>query len=245
MLINIDAKGLEWRSIVELAKDQVALQEILNGEDTHRKNQEYFKFPPGDVGRLVAKIFLFRAIYRGPGYAYANDPLFHPVSSSVKFWDKIIDKLYEKYYAIDRLHQLWASLVAEGQPIVGPSGRQWLIDVDYSSGKLPWTKFTNYPNQGTGADVMCLARVAFTNKLNRRNLLNEVKLVSTVHDSIVVDAPTRYALPLIEVATEVFKELPATIQKCWKYQWDTPLDCEVVVGNDMKNMLPLDKFLKT
>jgi len=236
MLVNIDAKGLEWRSIVELAKDQVALQEILNGEDTHRKNQEYFKFPAGDVGRLVAKVFLFRAIYRGPGFAYAHDPLFSSVSSSVKFWDNIIEKLYEKYFAIDQLHQQWAKLVASGQPIVGPSGRQWYVPVDYSSGKLPWTKFTNYPNQGTGADVMQLARISFFNRLLKQEYAKEVKMASTVHDSIVADAPSSLALPLCRLAHEVFKDLPANIKKCWRYNWETPLDCEVVVGRDMKNM---------
>ncbi len=233
---------MEWRTLIELSKDKVALNEILNGEDPHRKNQEYFKFPSGDTGRLVAKVFLFRAIYRGPGYAYAHDPLFQNVSSSVKFWDSIIEKLYEKYFAIDSLHQRWAKLVAEGHPISGPSGRQWLINVDYSSGKLPWTKFTNYPNQGTGADVMCLARISFYGRLLKKPYASEVKMISTVHDSIVADAPGKYAEDLIQLATEVFKDLPENIQKCWKYNWETPLDCETVVGYNMRDMRDINKL---
>jgi len=119
---------------------------------------------------------------------------------------------------------------------MGPSGRQWLIDVDYSSGRLPWTKFTNYPNQGTGADVMQLARISFYNRLKKQPYADLVKMVSTVHDSVVADAPGELAMPLTRLAHEVFKDLPANILKCWKYNWETPLDCEVVAGPNMKDM---------
>jgi len=56
VLLACDASQLEWRTAVELSKDTVALSEILNGEDTHAKNQEAFGLP----SRLIAKIFLFR-----------------------------------------------------------------------------------------------------------------------------------------------------------------------------------------
>ena len=51
MLIQCDASQLEWRTLLELAKDQVGINEILEGEDTHAKNQEAFGLP----SRLIAK----------------------------------------------------------------------------------------------------------------------------------------------------------------------------------------------
>ena len=56
MLIQVDAAQLEWRVAVELSKDPIGLQEILNKEDTHSKNQLALQLP----SRLIAKIFLFR-----------------------------------------------------------------------------------------------------------------------------------------------------------------------------------------
>ena len=56
MLIQCDASQLEWRTVLELSRDQVGIDEILKGEDTHSKNQEAFNLP----SRLIAKIFLFR-----------------------------------------------------------------------------------------------------------------------------------------------------------------------------------------
>ena len=55
-LISCDAAGLEWRVVTELSNDPIALQEILNKEDTHSKNQTAFNLP----SRLIAKIYLFR-----------------------------------------------------------------------------------------------------------------------------------------------------------------------------------------
>lgn len=92
------------------------------------------------------------------------------------------------------------------------------------------------PRQGTGADVMCLARISFYSRLKKKPYASEVKIISTVHDSIVADAPGYLAEDLIELATEVFRDLPTNIQKCWKYNWETPLDCETVVGYNMRDM---------
>lgn len=56
MLLQADASQLEWRVCLELSKDYVGINEILNNEDTHANNQQAFDLP----SRLIAKIFLFR-----------------------------------------------------------------------------------------------------------------------------------------------------------------------------------------
>ena len=101
MLVNCDAAALEWRTIVELAKDKAALSEIVNKEDVHTNNQLAFDLP----SRLVAKVFLFRCIYRGSAYAYSHDPAFSHVSSSERFWDDVIGKFFNKYSSIRLVHE--------------------------------------------------------------------------------------------------------------------------------------------
>ena len=63
MLVQVDASQLEWRTALELSQDWVGINEIIGGEDTHAKNQAAFGLP----SRLIAKIFLFRIIFRGSG----------------------------------------------------------------------------------------------------------------------------------------------------------------------------------
>ncbi len=235
MLIQCDASQLEWRVATELSGDTVALSEILNKEDTHSKNQLAFNLP----SRLISKIYLFRTIFRGSGFAFANDPEFMHVSSSPKYWDDVNQKFYQKYYGLDNWHKQLAEMVVNGEPIIGPLGRFWNIAMttDYKGNlKLPWTIFTNYPVQGTAADVMTIARISFFNRLKKLGLEKLVLLVSSVHDSIVVDAPIQYLGKITELFMEVFADLQVNIKKLFNYDWKTPLTCEVKWGMNMKDM---------
>ena len=233
MLIQCDASQLEWRTLLELAKDQVGIDEILGGEDTHAKNQEAFELP----SRLIAKIFLFRTIYRGSGWSFANDPDFMHVSTSPEFWDEMNEKFYRKYKGIDACHQRWKDTAMGGKVIVGPLGRGWSCPPkrNYRGElKVPWTTLTNYPVQGTGADVMMLARIMAKKRITDAGI--PVDFISTVHDSIVLDTREQYLEALKDIFDSVFQDLPSRIHNIFGYEWTVPMACESKFGPDMKNM---------
>lgn len=236
MLISCDGAALEWRGAVEISGDPVGLKEILNKEDIHSNNQKAFNLP----SRLISKKYLFRTIFnRGQGYAFTKDPEFMEVSTSVKYWDNIGVQFYNKYKHLDLLYDTNLSLIAQGKPIVGPMGREWLIPLvtNYKGElELPITKAINYEIQGTMADVMALARVSFNNRLKKSPYIDRTLLVSTVHDSILCDAPKAYIEPLTAMFHEVFRDLPKNIKNIFGYDWKVPLACEVKAGMDMKNM---------
>lgn len=237
MFVSCDAAQLEWRTVVELSRDDVALEEIMKGQDTHELNRQAFNLP----SRLISKIYLFRTIFRGTGYSFANDPDFMHVSSSAEYWDDINEKFYSKYSGIDRTHKEWKLLCEQGMPIVSPFGREWNIPLLNSYGKVNWTVFTNYPVQGTGADIMMLARLSFRNRLKRLGW-TDVKLIQTVHDDIKVDCPDSFLGDVTKLYHEVFRDLQANIAKLFKYNWVVPLKCEVKAGYNLKDMKPVDNF---
>lgn len=232
MLIQCDAKALEWRVLLELARDEVGIAEVFENQDAHALNQVAFDLP----SRLIAKIYLFRTIYRGSGWSFAHDPAFMHVSTNPKFWDGIGEKFYGKYKGIDRCHQDWAATVIKGDPIVGPLGREWEFSTRDKKGEffIPWTTLTNYPVQGTGADVMAIARVSLARRL--KNAGWPVLLVSTVHDSIVVDAPSEYTERVVNLMHQVFDDLQPNIKRLFGYDWRVPMSCEVKTGPNMKDM---------
>lgn len=233
MLLQADASQLEWRTILQLANDQVGIQEIIGGEDTHAKNQTAFDLP----SRLIAKIFLFRTIFRGSGWSFANDPDFMHVSSSSKFWDGMNEKFYKKYKGIDECHSKWKDIVVAGRPIEGPLGRSWTIPMgrDYKGElKVPWTTLSNYPVQGTGADVMMMARIMAYKRIKQAKI--DCLFRSTVHDSIVLDCYKKDLLRLKEIFEQVFADLPKEIKKVFGYDWLVPMACECKYGLNMKEM---------
>jgi len=234
-LLQADASQLEWRTAVELSQDATGIQEIIEGQDVHSLNQVAFNLGAGAPGRLLAKIYLFRTIFRGSGWAFANDNDFSHFSSNPKFWDGVNEKFYTKYNGLDNKHQEWKDLVIRGEPIVGPLGREWFIELGrdkWGQLKIPWTTLSNYPVQGTGADIMTIARISAFKRTQALGI--PCKFISTVHDSIVVDVPTQYLQQVADIFYQVFDDLQKNIWKLFKYEWIVPLACECKFGMNMK-----------
>jgi DNA polymerase-1 len=233
MLLQCDASQLEWRVALELSNEIVGIQEIINGEDTHTNNQSAFELP----SRLIAKIFLFRTIFRGSGWAFANDANFQHVSNNPKFWDSMNEKFYAKYKYLDKQHKLWMALVSAGKDITGPLGRSWHLEMkrDYKGElKLPINQLVNLPVQGTGADIMTIARISAYKRIKKAGI--PCDFISTVHDSIVVDTQKRYLRALANIFEQVFKDLPMNIKAIFGYDWTCPMACECKYGPNMKDM---------
>jgi DNA polymerase-1 len=230
---RVSWNSYDWRTILQLANDPVGIAEIIGGEDTHAKNQKAFDLP----SRLIAKIFLFRTIFRGSGWSFANDPDFMHVSSSSKFWDMKNEQFYAKYKGIDKCHDKWKDIVVAGKPLHGPLGRSWYIPMgrDYKGElKVPLTTLSNYPVQGTGADVMMLARIMAYKRIKAACI--PCLFRSTVHDSIVLDCRIKDLQRLKEIFEQVFTDLPAEIKKIFGYDWVVPMACECKYGPNMKEM---------
>jgi DNA polymerase-1 len=235
-ILQADAKALEWRALVELSRDEVALAELFEGQDIHALNKVAFDLPE----RLIAKIYLFRTIFRGTGYSFAHDNAFNHVSDSPKYWDAVNEKFFAKYSGVDKKHHEWCEQVMRGEPIVGPLGREWLIELKHIPGKdfkIPWTLLTNYPVQGTGADIMVIARVSAAKRLAATSLT--YKWISTVHDSLALDVPTKDLQAVANILYQVFDDIPANIKKIFNYDWIVPMPCECKYGPNMKHTTDL------
>lgn len=126
--------------------------------------------------------------------------------------------------------------------IRSPFGREYTFEPRMNKrGDLVWSEndITNWPNQGCGADVMAIARVALFNRIKREQGLNEIKFISTVHDSIVLDVPEKHVEYVAQQCDKVFKDLPSLITKAYGVEWTLPMLGEVSVGPNMKHLTEL------
>lgn len=234
MIVNVDGKALEWVAGTFLSKDKIAYQEIWDGVDQHSLNQEAFNLP----SRLIAKTFVFRLIYGGSSFTYANDPDFTHVSKSADYWQNVIDKFKDKYKGWDKW---WTSLIQEAT-LTGQIENPYTFRVyEYEpkknySGDLKWPETTikNYIVQGFAADLMSIARVSFMNRFRKEKI--DGLLVNTVHDSIVVDVADREVERVAIMFQEVFRDVPANFEKVFKQKFDLPVRAEVSYGKNMKEL---------
>lgn len=235
MIVQVDAKSLEWCTYLYLSQDPVGIEEwhgVINDptrNDIHRANQEAFKLP----SRLVAKVFLFRWIYRGSAFAYSRDPDFIGVSRKVDFWQDVIDRYYAKYKKLHETHLKYIDTVKRTGTLVSPIGRVYEYQQKRVRGEMIWNEsdITNWINQGLGADVMSVARIMTKQKFDRYKLKS--LLVNTVHDSIVADCPKEEVDAVSEIYLDVFKELPKRVSQAYDIDWNLPMMGEVLTGPNM------------
>ena len=244
MLIKCDASQLEWRTKVFLSQDKVGMKEIADGEDFHSNNQEFFKLP----SRLIAKVFVFRMIFadafgeqgfRGPAYAYANDPDFMPVSQSPKYWEKVVERFFEKYKEI---HAHSINLIRQATStgkIVSPSGRFYRYVVRSNRhGVRDWSRseILNHVVQGLSADLMQVARLELRYHLSQEVYrYKQALLINTVHDDIELDVANDPELVynICTLSEDVFKSIPAKFEKLYGVPVNVPMAGECKFGMNM------------
>ena len=93
----------------------------------------------------------------------------------------------------------------------------------------------NYPVQGLGADIMAIARVALHTRLKALQL-PDVKLINTVHDSIIIDTPDEHTDVLSQMMLDVFEAVPRNFQRLFGVEFNLPMKAEVQVGQNWKDM---------
>ena len=233
MLLQADAKALEWVCASYLSQDETAKQEIWDNIDQHTDNQTKLGLP----SRLIAKTFVFRLIYGGAAYSYANDTNFTDVSKSEDFWQNVIDEFYNKYTGLKQWHIKIVEDAKRNRKLVMPTGRVYNYEPEIRYGKAKWprTKILNYPVQGLGADLMSIARVSLHNRLKE---VEGVKLINTVHDSIILDYDEKVCdnNSIVKLIDKCFTDVPLNFKKLFGVDFNLPMRVECQIGPNWGNM---------
>jgi DNA polymerase I-like protein with 3'-5' exonuclease and polymerase domains len=210
----------------------VGIKELNDNFDQHGDNQRRLGLPT----RLIAKTFLFRLLFGGTAYSYALDPDFSYISSSTEYWQTAIDNFYTKYKGIEQWHLDLMKQAQSTGVVTLPTGRSWKFVPYLKRGELvfPRTQILNYPVQGLGADLMTLARISLWRRITKAKL--QSKLISTVHDSILVDGPTNEVDKIVELCYSVWHDIPRNFENQFGIPFDLETRVEIQVGRDWKNM---------
>lgn len=232
MLVNVDGKAIEWICASYLSQDETAIDEITRAIDQHTANQERFGLP----SRLIAKTFVFRLIYGGQAYSYANDPDFTGVSTSERFWQGVIDEFYNKYSGIAKWHTALVSEASSTGRLRMPTGRFYNFSSTQRGRDLVWprTKILNYPVQGLAADLMALARVSFRRRFLASGIIGQS--INTIHDSIVVDVHSNEVIKVCNLFQGVFDDIPMNFERVFGVKFNLPVRCEISYGHDKFNL---------
>jgi DNA polymerase I-like protein with 3'-5' exonuclease and polymerase domains len=103
-------------------------------------------------------------------------------------------------------------------------------------------KILNYPVQGLGADLVMLARISAFKRLNALGFDDNIKMCSSVHDSVVVDIDNSKDLcyTVGKVLKDSVEAVPSNFSKVFGVEFNLPLTAEIKCGNDLFNMEKID-----
>ena len=241
MIIDADLSQIEWRVCAELTGDETMKQEIIEGRDQHAFTcTELMELPLTKENRTHAKIFNFRAIYANEetaAYAYCMDA--RMPNFSQKKWEAILEGFFAHYRGMVQAHAEWVHQVRRDGYYIGPTGRRWTFKKKRKRGYLDYSvsDIYNYPVQGTAGDVIKLALVKIRQELVTRNL--KTKLVNTVHDSIIFDAPEDEVQEVGTLALDSFINIPLWASRIFNWDITVPIVGEVEYGPSWGNMKEL------
>lgn len=223
-IIEADYSQLEFRIASALAKDKVAIEDIIDGLDVHQRTADILTKAGQPTSRQDAKTHTFKPLYGGTTGTKAEQIYYKEFLSrysNIKEWHNTLLDKADKYKKI----QL-------------PTGRLY---------KMPWarrnewgtvygaTKIKNYPVQGFAtADIVPLATVLL-DKLYKKHKLKSL-IINEVHDSIVTDAYPGEEEFVADLKIEAMLGVIPELKRRFNYDLEVPLEVEVKCGKNWLDM---------
>lgn len=248
-MVKIDYAGQELRVVTNISGEPLWRKEFLEGTgDLHTLTARAFFGPhitkANTVERQAGKIANFSLIYGGGVQAIQRATKCDKVEAARKkaAFDKSVPVFAEwvkKQHAFVKKHG--GVYTGFGRFIAIPDANIRVGDTD-SNGKVVSDemtvrriragcerKSTNYPIQGSGADILKISLVKLVKELHRRGWLkrdgdDSVRMLMTVHDEIVYEIKHERLMEALPVIVEIM-ESPSRMAN-----WSVPLIVEPLVG---------------
>ncbi len=223
-LISADYSQIELRVLAHLSGDPALIQTFLEDQDIHtRTASEILGLPPEEISaemRRKAKAVNFGIIYGISAFGLAQD-----IGVSNAEAKRYIDGYFSRYPNV----RLFIDRTIEDARTKGYVttlfGRRRFIP-ELSSSAAAVRNFgermaVNTPIQGTAADLIKIAMINISTRIDREGLAS--KMILQVHDELVFEVPDHE----IETMKKLVREEMETVVRL-----SVPISVELAVGNN-------------
>ena len=217
-IVEADYAQLEFRVAADLAKDDVAKQDIIDGVDVHQFTAAILTSAGQPTSRQDAKTHTFKPLYGGLTGTRAEKTYYK--------------SFLVKYDGIRNWHTKLLNIVDKYKALILPSGRKYTFVTGIAENR---TKIKNYPVQGFAtADIVPLATVLL-DKLYKKHKLKSL-IINEVHDSIVTDAYPGEETLVADLKVEAMLGVIPELKRRFDYDLNVPLEVEVKCGKNWLDM---------
>ena len=224
VLVDADYSQIELRILAHITGDEHMQQAFLNGEDIHRSTAaKIYGIPQSEVTprlRSSAKAINFGIMYGKGAYSLSKD-----IGVTVKEADAFLKNYLDAFPKVSGyMDKTIADAKKRGYVSTLFGRRRALPELASSNFNVRSSgerMARNTPIKGTAADVIKLAMVRVWKRLRAEKL--DSRLILTVHDELIVEAPEAEA----EYAARILRE---EMEGCVAYA--VPLSTDVHAGKN-------------
>lgn len=207
-LISADYSQIELRLLAHCAKDPILIESFRNDEDIHTRTAlEVFQVMPGlvtDEMRSQAKSINFGIIYGMSAFRLSNE-----LGISRKMAAMYIDNYFKRYAGVKAFIDDTIQQTRDTCEVSTLFGRKRRLD-DIRSSNANLRNFAqraavNTPIQGSAADLIKLAMIKMQTTLATEKM--ESKMLLSVHDEIIFEAPEQEKEKLMVMAKQVMENV--------------------------------------
>ena len=246
-IVEVDFNQLEVVALAHVTKDLQLIHDISSGKDIHSElYKDMFGRYPTKEERKPFKARTFQLIYGAGAKAISKQ-----AGCSFDEAKKFVDVFYTRYGSVAAWHQGFAETVEKLSKYEldddgfrekvktyihhTETGRKFCFKEYYSDStwssrtyNFSPTELKNYPIQGlaTGDIVPMMLGIIFRQLKNR----DDVKMVNTIHDSLMFDVELDSVTPFIEEITGILKNTHSYFEDIFKKPLALKLNAGASVG---------------
>lgn len=256
VIVEVDFNQLEVVALAHVTRDKQLIKDISGGIDIHSALYEgMFGRPPTKEERKPFKARTFQLIYGAGAKAIAKQ-----AGCSLDEAKKFVDVFYTRYPQVGEWHTKFAEEVERNSTyeldddgfrekvktfvLNTETGRKFLFKEYFNESS--WsartynfspTELKNYPIQGlaTGDIVPMMLGIIFRSLEGR----DDVKMVNTIHDSLMFDVQGDAADAFIKEITTILKDTHKYFEEKFKVPLALKLNAGVSVGKNWFDMKEL------
>ena len=203
LLVDADYSQIELRVLAHVAEDKAMQEDFLEGRDIHSSTAaRVFNIPQELVTsemRSKAKAVNFGIVYGIGAFSLSKD-----IGVSRKEADEYIKEYLRNYSGVDVYMKRVVEEAKEKGYVETLFGRRRYLP-ELKSGNFNMRAFgervaRNMPIQGTAADIIKIAMIRVSDRLEREGLKG--RLILQVHDELIVECPQEEQEQVKEILTQ-------------------------------------------
>jgi DNA polymerase-1 len=225
VLVSADYSQVELRILAHMSQDESLIETFRRGADIHRATaSQVFSIPEHEVSadqRRAMKVINFGVLYGMSAFRLSNE-LNIPTGQAKDF----IDAYFARYPKVSEyLERTLEGARATGKVTTLFGRIRYIPEIQNRSFTVRGNAermAINAPIQGTAADLLKLAMIALEQRLNDED--RGARMLLTVHDEIVIEAPEATADELAGIVKETMENIhplavPLAVDARWGKSW--------------------------